>query len=533
MRRKQRQRRPTAVCRRQYIAAFNNQFIKEKKMAIRKRFYLGYVLAVLTAVMTLGFTQCQSSADSRAQPNAEIHTAAAIPKQRTDNVPPATAGPAFSLKTAIVQVARENIPAVVHIDVVQRREISNPMMPFSNDPFFHFFFNGPQIPRKFKQELKGLGTGMLIDDQGNILTNNHVVAGATEINVLLADGKSYPAKLVGTDPKTDLAVIRIAADEKLPTVTFGDSDKLEAGDWVVAIGHPRGLDQTVTQGIISAKHRRGVMDPSSYQDYLQTDAAINPGNSGGPLLNLNGQVIGVNAAIASQSGGFEGIGFAIPSNMAVHVAKALIEHGKVVRGWLGVSISDPNPEQVKSLHLKDNKGTLVAEVVPDGPAQKAGLKKNDLVVMYDGRKIEDSATLQSSVGDTAIGKEVKLTVLRDGKSLDLNVTIGNLEDAMRKIAASLQDRLGVVVRPLTTQESQKYGLQPGQGVAIASLDNDGLLGKAGFEKDDAIVSINNIPVQGVDGFVAIAKALQPHQAAMLKAVDHRSGQSGYVQVTIG
>jgi serine protease Do len=264
---------------------------------------------------------------------------------------------------------------VVHIDVTQRREISNPMMPFGNDPFFHFFFNGPQVPRKFKQELKGLGTGMLIDDKGNILTNNHVVAGATEINVLLADGTTYPAKLVGTDPKTDLAVIRIETDEKLPAVTFGDSDRMEVGDWVVAIGHPRGLDETVTQGIISAKHRRGVLDPTSYQDYLQTDAAINPGNSGGPLLNLSGQVVGVNAAIASESGGFEGIGFAIPSNMAVHVARALIDHGKVIRGWLGVSIRDLTPEKVKSMKLKDKKGALIADVVPDRPGRYCRTEK--------------------------------------------------------------------------------------------------------------------------------------------------------------
>ena len=308
---------------------------------------------------------------------------------------------------------------------------------------------------------------------------------------------------------------------------------MEVGDWVVAIGHPRGLDQTVTQGIISAKHRRGVLDPSTYQDYLQTDAAINPGNSGGPLINLDSQVIGVNAAIATQSGGFEGIGFAIPSNMAVHVARALIEHGKVTRGWLGVSIRDLTPDQVKSMHLKDNKGALVAEVVPDSPAQKAGLKKDDLVIRYQDRKIDDAAALQSSVGDTAVDAKVNMTVLRDGKTIDLTVTIGNLEDAMHKIAASMEDRLGVVVRPLSAQESQRYGLEPGQGVAIASLSKDSLLGKAGFEKDDVILDINNLPVQGVDGFVAIAKALPPHQQAMLKALDHRTGQSGYVQITIG
>ena len=251
-------------------------------MAIRKYFHLGYLLVIFTAVMTLGLTQCQSHADSNA--GASIPQPVAVKPEQAPQ-------PAFNLRTAIAKVAKETIPAVVHINVTQRREISNPMLPFNNDPFFHFFFNGRQLPRKFKQELKGLGTGMLIDSKGDILTNNHVVAGATEINVLLADGKSFPAKLVGTDPKTDLAVIRIKADEKLPKVTFGDSDKIQVGDWVVAIGHPRGLDQTVTQGIISAKHRTGVLDPSTYQDYLQTDAAINPGNSGGPLLNLEGNRI--------------------------------------------------------------------------------------------------------------------------------------------------------------------------------------------------------------------------------------------------
>jgi serine protease Do len=304
------------------------------------------------------------------------------------------------------------------------------------------------------------------------------------------------------------------------------------GEWVVAIGHPRGLDQTVTQGIISAKHRRGVMDPSTYQDYLQTDAAINPGNSGGPLINLEGQVIGVNAAIETQSGGFEGIGFAIPSNMAVHVAQALIDHGKVIRGWLGVSIHDLTPDQVKSMHLKNNKGALVAEVVPDSPAHAAGLKKDDVVIQYQGHRIDDAAALQSSVGDTAVGEKASLTILRDGKPVNLSVTIGNLEKAMHKIAASLEDRLGVVVRPLTAEESEKYSLEPGQGVAIASIKEEGVLGKAGFEKDDVILDINNSPVQGVDGFVAIAKALPPHQQAVIKALDHRTGQSGYVQVTI-
>ena len=383
-------------------------------MGKRKHKTLHYLLASLMLVLALGLTHCQSSSKSIA--------VAPVAKDLHDR-PAAVTGSNVDLKTAIAQVARENIPAVVHINVTERREISNPMLPFNNDPFFHFFFNGPQAPRKFKQELKALGTGMLIDDKGNILTNNHVVAGATEITVLLADGSAYSAKLVGTDPKTDLAVIRITTDEKLPAVTFGDSDQMEVGDWVVAIGHPRGLDQTITQGIISAKHRRGVLDPTSYQDYLQTDAAINPGNSGGPLINLAGQVVGVNSAIASQSGGFEGIGFAIPSDVAVHVAQALIDHGKMVRGWLGVDIRDLTPAQVKSMNRKNSNGAVIADVIPDSPADTAGLKKNDVVVTFQGKPVEDAAALQRRVGDTPVGKTAGLTVARDGKTIDLTVTI--------------------------------------------------------------------------------------------------------------
>jgi S1-C subfamily serine protease len=233
---------------------------------------------------------------------------------------PAAPGDALNLSTAIAQVAKQNIPAVVHIEVAQRQELANPMLPFENSPFFRYFFNLPRMPRKFKREMKGLGTGMIMDEQGRILTNNHVVGGATEINVLLADGKTYPAKPVGADPKTDLAVIRIAAKDPFPHVTFGDSDAVEVGEWVVAIGHPRGLDQTVTQGIISAKHRQGITDPSSYQDFLQTDAAINPGNSGGPLLNMNGEVVGVVQAVPS-----EGIGYAyaIPVHILLDALRRL------------------------------------------------------------------------------------------------------------------------------------------------------------------------------------------------------------------
>jgi S1-C subfamily serine protease len=234
-----------------------------------------------------------------------------------------------ALATAIIQAAKQNLPAVVYIEVTESKEVVNPHLPLENNPFFRRFFGIPKMPKKFKQEMKGLGSGMILDAEGHILTNFHVAGGATKLEVGLADGSKYPAKLVGGDPKTDLAVIKVSAKERLPHITFGDSDKMEVGEWVVAIGAPQALEKSVTHGVISAKHREGVTDPANYQDFLQTDAAINPGNSGGPLLNLHGEVIGVNTAIATESGGFEGIGFTIPSNMARYVAKALIAHGEV------------------------------------------------------------------------------------------------------------------------------------------------------------------------------------------------------------
>jgi serine protease Do len=373
---------------------------------------------------------------------------------------------------------------------------------------------------------------MIIDSQGHILTNHHVAGGATKIEVLLSNGQRYPASLVGTDPKTDLAVIHISAKEPLPHVTFGDSDRVEVGEWVVAIGHPRGLDQTVTQGIISAKHRQGITDPSSYQDFLQTDAAINPGNSGGPLLNLQGEVIGVNAAIASQSGGFEGIGFTIPSNMALHVARALIAYGKVERGWLGVTTQDLTPDVAKSVHVETLKGAFIVDVLKGGPAEKAGIKKNDVVIAYRGKEIPDSSALRNEVAATPIGQEAKLTILRSGKKEEVMVTVGNLETSAKIMAAAVKDRLGAEVRPLTTEEIEKYGLDANQGVTISWLDPEGPLHKAGFEVGDLILGINNQPIGGVESFVQLVTALKPDQKASLLALDHRSGNTGTVLVMV-
>jgi serine protease Do len=442
------------------------------------------------------------------------------------------ASPTVDLTTAIIWVAKQNIPAVVHVEVTERQEVTNPLWPFENDPFFKRFFGLPKMPRKFKREMKGLGSGMIMDSQGHILTNSHVAGGATKIEVLLSDGRRFPAKVVGTDPKTDLAVIQISAQGTLPHVTFGDSDKLEVGEWVVAIGHPRGLDQTVTQGIISAKHRRGITDPNSYQDFLQTDAAINPGNSGGPLLNLQGEVIGVNAAIASESGGFEGIGFTIPSNIALHIAKTLIAHGKVERGWLGVTIRDLTPELAKSSRLETEKGAYVEDVVKGGPADKAGIKEKDVIIDYWGKEITDSGMLRNEVANTPIGLEVKVTIIRQGKKEERTVRIASLEALTQVIAAIGKERLGVEVKPIPARETEKYGLNPNQGVVITKLEAKGPLQKAGFEVGDIILAINDQPFEGLEGFDALVSTLKPNQKITLVALDHRTGDTGAIEAVV-
>jgi serine protease Do len=440
--------------------------------------------------------------------------------------------PSFDLSTAIIQVAKQTIPAVVHIEVTESQEVANPFLPFANDPRFRRFFNAPQMPKKFKREMKGLGTGMIIDAQGHILTNHHVAGGATKIEVLLSSGERYPAKLVGTDPKTDLAVIQISAKGPLPYATFGDSDNVEVGEWVVAIGHPRGLDQTVTQGIISAKHRAGISDPGSYQDFLQTDAAINPGNSGGPLLNLKGEVIGVNAVIVSESGGFEGIGFTIPSNMALYISKALIAYGKVERGWVGISVQDLTPQLAKSVGAEALRGVFIADVVKGGPAEKAGLRKNDVVIAYGDKEIRDSSTFRNDVAATLIGHDVKVSVLRSGRKEEFIIKVGNLESSTKLLAVGVKERLGVEVRAVSPGEAKKYSLDSKQGVFITRVDPKGPLGEAGFEVGDIILGIDNQSIENLESFINLASTLQPKQKITLLAIDHRTGNMGNAQIVV-
>jgi serine protease Do len=279
-------------------------------------------------------------------------------------------------------------------------------------------------------------------------------------------------------------------------------------------------------------HRQGITDPSTYQDFLQTDAAINPGNSGGPLLNLRGEVIGVNAAIASQTGGFEGIGFVIPSNMAVHVAQELIAHGKVERAWLGVSVQDVTPDLATSFGLVVPTGALVADVAKGGPAAQAGIKRGDVVLTYRGKDIADASTLRNAVAATPIGQEVQVTVMRSGQKQVLTATVRSLEEATTALLSAMKERLGVAVRPVTTQEEERYGLESQQGVTITWLEPRGSLERAGLEVRDILLAIDDQPIENVERLSELAAALQPEQQITVLALDHRSGNTGYVQVVL-
>jgi len=438
-------------------------------------------------------------------------------------------GQSADWRTAITSVAEKSIPAVAHINITQTREVAAP--PSFGAPFPFDFFGGPG-PRKFKRTLRGIGSGVIVKPDGYILTNNHVVEGATTIQVVLPSGEEYRAKVVGTDPKTDLAVIKVPAKNQLPYLKFGNSDRVVVGQWVVAIGHPRGLSQSVSQGIISATHRRGITDPSTYQDFLQTDAAINPGSSGGPLLNLSGEVIGINAVIASASGGFEGIGFSIPSNIAVHVMNELIARGKVERGWLGVSVQDVSYDAARKAGLPKAQGALVMETTTGSPAEKAGLQKGDIILEYNGRPVPDSAFLRNNIAAAKAGSAAKLTVLRDGKRITIPVTIGSQAAASKQLAASVKKRLGVDVRQVTKKEAEKFGLPESPGVAVKSVDKRGPLGRQGIEQGDILLEIQGQPISGPDSFDQLVSAIPSGAKVVMTVLDHRTGRVSDVAVQL-
>ena len=388
-------------------------------------------------------------------------------------------------------------PSVVNVSTTQvRKAAADVPSPFDgDDPMSQFWqrFFGGRIPRGSQRQM-GLGSGFIIDRNGTILTNYHVVDGAQKISVTLSDGKSYDAKVLGKDQKTDIAVIKIDAGQDLPAVTLGDSDRLDVGEWVMAIGNPFGLDHTVTSGIVSAKGRQIGAGP--YDNFIQTDASINPGNSGGPLINLRGEVVGITTAIYSQSGGNIGIGFAIPTNSIKEVLPQLKDKGRVVRGYLGTTVQKITPEIADSLGVKQQRGALVADVVRGSPAERAGIKTGDIITEFNSKEVKDSTELPGLVARVAPGTGTSVKVLRDGKEMTLAITVGEMKDT--EVAASgQQGELGLAVQPVTPEVAQSLGLDRAEGLVITEVKPGSAADDAGLREGDLITQINRRPVKNL------------------------------------
>lgn len=437
-----------------------------------------------------------------------------------------------------VPVVKAVMPAVVNISTTRViKQDGEAQAPFMNDPFFRQFFGEQfnhqlQIPHERREN--SLGSGVIVSSNGYIVTNNHVIAKADEIKVLLNDKREFTGKVVGTDPKTDIAVVKIDAKD-LPTIPWGDSDKLEVGEYVLAIGNPFGLNQTVTQGIVSAVGRANV-GIADYEDFIQTDAAINPGNSGGALVNVRGQLIGINTAIFSRSGGYMGIGFAVPSDMARTVMDSLIKTGKVVRGWLGVSIQEVTPDLAKQFGMKESRGALVSEVIPDSPAAAAGIHSGDIITGFNGKLVDSPSALRNSVAEMPVGTTVKLDVLRNMKSMTLETKISEQPKDMAQVESGTAQSegtdtalSGVEVHNLTSDIMRQLGLHAGiSGVVIIGVEPGSAAGEAGVKEGDVIMEINRHTVHNIADFKRLTSKLSKNDSALLFI--NRQGQKLFVAI---
>lgn len=417
-------------------------------------------------------------------------------------------------------VAESVIPSVVAILSTKKVRTENPFGPFFGEEFFRRFFGQDLPPREFLQ--RGLGSGVIVSEEGYILTNNHVVKGADQLEVVVGK-KTLPAKLIGTDPESDLAVIKIKPEGELRAAVLGDSDKLRVGQWVLAIGSPFSLNlqHTVTAGIVSAKNRTSPgLGQVQYQDFIQTDAAINPGNSGGALVNLQGEVVGINTAIVSpgQSGGFVGIGFAIPMNMARQVMSALIEKGRVVRGWLGVLISSLSETDAKAWGLSEPKGALVQDVTKGSPAEEAGIEPGDIILEFDGQPVEDSRDLMNKVASRAPDTKVRVTVLRDGKRKTIRVTLGERPSSQEQpaLAQRTEARLGLTVQNLTDRLRERFGYEDEEGVLVTEVTPGSVAYEEGIRPGDLIREVNRKPVRSVSEFRRIIDDAEPGDVILLR-----------------
>ncbi|MBI2486030.1 MAG: DegQ family serine endoprotease [Deltaproteobacteria bacterium] len=424
--------------------------------------------------------------------------------------------------TSLAELVKRLKPSVVNVSTTSVVKSTSPFgapfeSPFGggeNDPFEEFFkrFFGDVPQGEFRQ--RGLGSGFIISEDGFIITNNHVVEKANDIDVILEDGEKYNAKIIGKDAKTDLALLKIEPKTKLPAIAFGNSDTLEIGDWVVAIGNPFGLGHTVTAGIVSAKGRS--LGLGAYDDFIQTDAAINPGNSGGPLFNLKGEVVGVNTAIIA---GGQGIGFAIPSSMTNNVIEQLKNSGKVVRGWLGVLVQQITPEIAESMKFKEPTGALVADVTPGGPADKAGIKRGDVIVEFNANKIKDMAELPKLVAITPPGTQSRVKFISNGNEKTVVIKLGELpEEVARASVGSGQEierNMGLVVQEINPQIQRRLQLENSKGVIITNVQPGSIAWDAGLRRGDIILEVNRKQIANLDEYRKAIDSTKRGESALL------------------
>ncbi|MBF0539305.1 MAG: DegQ family serine endoprotease [Nitrospirae bacterium] len=435
---------------------------------------------------------------------------------------------------ALAEVADVARPSVVNISTLKTVDMKdNPMGHFFDDPFFRRFF-GDENPfhSPKKHESKALGSGVIVREDGYILTNSHVVKDVDEIKVILYDKKEYTGKVIGADSKSDLAVVKIDAKD-LPTIKIGDSSKLRPGEVIIAIGNPFGLNQTVTMGIVSAVGRSDV-GIADYEDFIQIDAAINPGNSGGALVSINGELVGINTAIFSTSGGYQGIGFAIPSNMAKSVMDSLMKKGKVVRGWLGVNIQPMTPELSKSFGITTKDGVLIADVVEAGPADKAGIKRGDVIVMFNGNESTSTRQLRNMVSAIDPGTTVDVKVIRDAKELVLSVKVGELPDdktaAMLPSAQEGETKMrGISVQNLTPSMRERFNIPAKvSGVIITGVDEEGPAASV-LRTGDIIAEVNRKRVSSASDYETAISSIKKDDDVLLLV--YRSGSFIYVTLS--
>ncbi|HSE92892.1 MAG TPA: Do family serine endopeptidase [Methylomirabilota bacterium] len=486
------------------------------KQVRTRTFVVGLAVALAAGVALGGYGVGRAAADRATRPGpAPVVQAPIIPAQMPLNT------------GTFARVAEVIKPAVININTVSRGGPPGrtPFEEFFGDEFFRRFFG--DTPERIPQ--RSLGSGVIVDPAGVALTNAHVVERATEIEVITLDGSKHKAKVVGMDKKTDVAVLRLDDGKKqFPHARLGDSDQVQVGDWVIAVGSPFGLQSTVTAGIISAKARD--LRQGLFDDFLQTDAAINPGNSGGPLVNMQGEVVGINTAIVA---GGSGIGFAIPANMAKRIYTELLAKGKVTRGWLGVSIQPLTPELAKSFGAKTDKGVLVSDVVPDSPAAKAGVQPGDILLEFEGRKMEGPGDLQRAVGLKNPGTPVKVKVWREQAERTLELKIGEAPDEREARAGSRggsRSSLGLDVRPVTPELARQLNLRSTEGVVVTRVDEGGAAAEAGVQRGDVIREINRQKVRAMGDFEKLTKDVK--EGDRLTLLLQRGPMSLYVAFTV-